>query len=407
MMKIKNSAGGGIMIQVDKQHPERCCGCTACASACPQRCIAMNADEEGFLYPQIDSEQCSQCGICEKVCPILHRPALGTHQAAVALRAKDREVLAGSTSGGSFTPLANAVLKEGGLVFGAAFTEDFCVAHRVADRREAVAAFRGSKYVQSELTGVFAQVKSALRDQKTVLFSGMPCQVAGLKSFLGKEYDNLFCVDLICFGVSSPLVWKKYREEMSQRFSADLSEVAFRKKTYGYHSGTMAIRFSNGRYYTGSGRVDGMLKSFYSKISLRPSCYQCTFKTMERESDLSLFDCWHASDLVENLVDDDRGYTTVLVHSEKGADLLRRADSEIERYPIDAARAVQLDGTMVCGRTAAHPQRDMFYKVLTENTLSQTVQQLIPVRLLDHVLEKSKALVYRMGLLRIVHKIKR
>lgn len=191
-----------------------CCGCSACVSICPKHCITMSLDNEGFLYPQVDNESCIDCGLCEKVCLVLNQGKECKPFQVYAAKNINEEIRMKSSSGGIFTLLAEQILHEGGVVFGARFNADWEVIHDYTETKEGLAAFRGSKYVQSRLGDSFCQAEHFLRQGRKVMFTGTPCQIAGLKLFLRKTYDNLLTVDFICHGVPSPGVWKKYLEEL-------------------------------------------------------------------------------------------------------------------------------------------------------------------------------------------------
>lgn len=390
-----------------QNEKEKCVGCTACASVCPVKAIVMKPDEEGFLYPNVDEECCIHCGQCEKVCPVMN-PAKKPEgkRRTFLVRTKDADILKQSTSGGFATPLAQWVLKNGGSVCAAAYDEEFRVVHRLFTGENAdISSIRGSKYVQSDLGSSFQIVQSLLKDEKTVLFVGTPCQVAGLKGFLKKEYEKLITVDLVCHGVPSPKLWEKYRQYQQERFGAPIQSVSFRNKTYGYHSGTMKMTFANGKEYYASGRVDGMLKAFYSDVSSRPSCYACPMKGLERCSDFTIMEGWHASVLVPGLKDDDRGYTSVVVQSVKGLKALERLQDVYDCYEVDTQKAVELDGIMVENCAKSHPKRHDFYKELDKEPFPVHIQKFVPIRRKDYLLEGAKKYVYRIGVYRKVKKI--
>ena len=393
---------------INIQKKESCCGCTACASICPESCITMSPDQEGFLYPKVDESLCVQCGQCEKICPSLSGFVSHPIQAAYAVRHKADVVLTESTSGGAFTAFAEEVLAQGGVVFGVGFTDNFKIAHMEAqDNSTELSTFRGSKYIQSFLGNTFSRVQKHLLADRSVLFSGTPCQIYGLRNYLGRDWPNLLTVEVICHGTPSPILWDEYLEHQINRYRARPKSISFRKKTYGYHSGTMEIVFDNGRKYTGSARVDYMLKSFFSEISSRPACYSCICKGMERPADLSIFDCWNAGSLVPGLQDDDRGYTNVLVNTAAGANAFDRARLRLEYHPVNAERAIALDGVMVCNYPKKHPDRKKYYNSLCENGLEKTISELIPVTKTDYLIEKSKVLFHRLGLMRILRKLKK
>lgn len=223
MIKIKNKAA--------------CCGCKACAAVCPKKCIKMVTDREGFWYPEVDQSACINCGKCERVCPVLNRkkrqPRKFGRKAYAAINT-DPEIRFQSSSGGIFTAIAEAIIDRGGVVFGAAFDKEFAVRQVFAETKEDLAAFRGSKYVQSDMGDAYSSVLRFLQSGRIVLFSGTPCQIGALKSFLGKEYPNLITVDLICHGVPSPMVWEKYvRHRRSLDSDSQLRTVQFRDKERG------------------------------------------------------------------------------------------------------------------------------------------------------------------------------
>lgn len=390
------------------QNKKDCCGCTACANVCPKNCITMIPDEEGFLYPEVNKGVCINCGLCEKVCPVIKLPEVSVgERKSYAIRNKNSEVLRNSTSGGFFTPIANYVLNKGGVVCAATYNDEWKVVHEfLADSDEgAFAKYRGSKYVQSYLGDCFSQIKEYLNKGKFVCFIGTTCQVNGLKKYVGDD-SNLLTVDLVCHGTPSPKLWKNYINYQQEKYNSQITSVSFRNKTYGYHSGTMKIEFANGKTYYGSARVDYMLKSFFREISSRPICYQCPFKQVERCSDLTIYDCWHFSDLVKGEKDDDKGYTNVIVQSEKGVEILKALADQLEIYQVDTQKAIELDGVMVTKAAVPHPKRKDYYKDLDKETLPQHIQRFIPVTKKDILIEKSKRVLYKLGIFNLVKKFK-
>lgn len=386
---------------------EKCCGCTACYSTCPQRCISMNPDEEGFLYPVVDSEKCIECGMCETVCPVQHGFKKNAVINGYVVRNKNNDILNASTSGGVFSALAANCLKKGGHVFGAICDEDRVIKHiEIFENLERSTCFKGSKYVQSYLGESFRRIKELLNEGQYVLFSGTSCQVTGLKNYLREEYENLLLVEVICHGTPSPKLWREYVDFQEGRNQSRIKDVNFRKKTYGYHSSTMAIHFENGRNYTGSARVDMMLKCFFKEISSRPSCYQCICKGELRAADISIYDCWHAGELI-NRKDDDKGYTNVLVNTSKGEAVLREEYNLLEVHPVDWKRAIELDGIMITKQPIPHKNRPEFYVYLNEHGIRAAVNRYIPISKIDMAIEKSKLLLYKAGILRRIKKLLR
>lgn len=387
-------------------NKEKCCGCTACYNICPKHCINMKEDFEGFKYPYVDTTLCVDCKLCEKVCPVLSGFAKSEIINTYVVRNCDDCILDESTSGGAFSALALSVAKKGGVVVGAVYTSDGKIQHAMIQNDiDLIQNFRGSKYVQSDLKDLFSKIRKRLDGGIYVLFSGTSCQIAGLKNFLRKDYEKLLTVEVICHGTPSPLLWEKYLVYQKRKIKSDVCSINFRNKTYGYHSGTMKIKFKNGKCYCGSARVDYMLKSFFSEISSRPSCYVCPCKGEERPADISIFDCWHASQLVSGLADDDRGYTNVFINTQKGKDALREAEKYLKIYKTDTGKAIKLDGVMVNNQPKRNNHRDDFYIYLNQHGLQNTIQKYIPVSRKDYIIENSKEFLYKIGIFKAIQKL--
>lgn len=392
---------------INIQDKSKCCGCTACMNACPQQCIEMTPDKEGFLYPVVNTSSCIECGNCEQVCPIIHQKIKPDDIIqSYVLRTKSIDDLMKSTSGGFTTPLADWIFQNGGKVWAATYDEHWEIRH--AEFNSLANGFdksRGSKYVQSYLGDSFAIIKNELNTGIMVCFIGTPCQVYGLKNYLRKEHNNLITVDLVCHGTPSPKLWNKYLDNQIKKYRSKIKSINFRNKTYGYHSGTMFIEFENGKEYTGSARVDFMLKSFFSEIASRPCCYSCAFKHLDRVSDFTIFDCWHANDLVKTFKDDDRGYTNLIIQSRKGKRVFEKINNSMIAYPVDVENDVRLDGCMVRRSAKPHVRREEFYYMLEDQTLSEHIQNFIPITSKDRLIERSKRLLYKVGLVKILRTI--
>ena len=321
-------------------NKQACCGCSACVQRCPKHCISLREDSEGFLYPQVDTESCIDCGLCEKVCPMLHHSEEGQKPIAVyAAKNKDEEIRRTSSSGGVFTALAEEIIRKGGVVFGACFNTDWEVVHDYAETVEGLSRFRGSKYVQSRIGETYRQVETFLKSGREVLFSGTPCQIAGLRMFLKKEYENLLTVDVICHGVPSPRVWREYLKEETARQREKntvlprpihekdvlVEGISFRDKTLGWKKYSFALALSttngSGEKFSFCSRMplneNIFLKGFLADLYLRPSCYACPFKCGKSGSDVTLGDFWGLQEVMQEL-DDDQGLTALLVNNERG-----------------------------------------------------------------------------------------
>ena len=309
---------------------KECCGCSACAQVCPAGCILMAPDEEGFLYPVVDESLCLYCSACEKVCPVLNAKVSGetVRQVSLAL-CNDDQLREASSSGGVFSLLADAVLEDGGVVYGAAFTETFSVSHIRVCSKDSLEPLRGSKYLQSRLETTFVDVKTDLEAGRKALFTGTACQISGLKRFLGGNNDNLLCVDVLCHGVPSPEVWNAYLREREVEAGSATKTVSFRSKTFGWKRFALRVEFQNGALYEVPFQSDPYMQLFLRNVILRPSCHDCLFKAAERDSDLTIGDAWGVEHIAPDM-DDDRGTSVILVQTECGAQMIERISSKAQ-----------------------------------------------------------------------------
>lgn len=328
------------MIQITDKS--QCCGCNACVQRCPKQCISMHEDSEGFLYPQIDMELCIDCGLCEKVCPVLHQANPNRPIEVLAAKNPNEEIRLHSSSGGIFTMLAEKVIDHGGVVFGAIFTSDWKVEHRCATTREGLAAFRGSKYVQSVVGETFQQAEAFLKQRKEVLFGGTPCQIAALKLFLRKKYDNLFALDFICHGVPAPGVFRDYLEEEKQCFASrngvedvKIEQILFRDKRKSWKDFhftlTLSGKAANGKTKTtvssDSFLKNPFMKGFLADLYLRPSCHACPAKELKSGSDITIGDYWGIEQTMPE-IDDDHGVSCVIINTDQGKRLMEGTGAE-------------------------------------------------------------------------------
>lgn len=314
-----------------------CVGCTACASVCPKDVICMRENEEGFQHPEIiNLDSCIKCGLCERVCPALNTlPEKKRIDEAYIVQNTDETIRRESASGGMFSAIAMSVLDEGGIVFGAAYDEVFSVRHIAVEKNEDLWKLRNSKYVQSNLEGVFEQVKQQLTNGRQVCFSGTPCQIEGLSRYLVRDYKNLLLVDIVCHGVSSPLIWRKYLETVKKY---EPKHIYFRWKHYGYKYSTMSIFDKDNKevYYAGV-ESDRMLRAYFTNNCDREACYNCKFKKRYRASDITMWDCFQPRFFYKEF-DDDLGASCVLVNSEKGKDRFNSIVKKnyIKYFQVDA-----------------------------------------------------------------------
>lgn len=372
-----------------------CCGCNACQQICPQKCISMVEDSEGFRYPEVDESRCTSCGLCQKICPVINAPEKDDSIiSAYACYSKDSDKRIRSSSGGMFHLLADYVLEQSGIVFGAGFDDGYNVRHMaVADNAELEKLF-GSKYVQSDTADTFSQIKQLLNAGNTVLFSGTACQISGLKSFLRKPYEKLITVDVLCHGAPSPLLWSNYLEEMKEIYHSQPEYITFRAKTQGWKQFSMRIEFENGSVYDRTLTEDTFLRLFLNNICLRPSCHDCKFKTLSRDSDISLGDYWGIENTHRDM-DDDAGASVVIIHSQKGAELFE-AIADGSRYTADDIDRL-LPKTMDSRKSVApHHNRTEFFKKLADGESATSLVKLIEPSLMTRVKRKLKRVKNRI-----------
>ena len=299
------------------RNKKECCGCTACFHICPINCIVMKEDEEGFLYPNIDKAKCIHCNKCKEVCPNRNIENRNTRTQTFVGYYKDDEVRKQSSSGGIFSAIAEWILQQKGVVFGAAFDENFEVHHIAVETKEELIKLRGSKYVQSRLENTFLEAKEYLEKKRKVLFTGTACQIAGLKNYLSAEYENLYTVDVLCHGAPSPKIWRMYLDDKKEQYQASINKVEFRNKDDGWKNYFINIAFSNmKRFYTHYYK-DKFMRMFLDNLDLRPSCYSCVFKEIPRISDVTIGDSWGVENYMPDM-DDDKGTSVILVHSSNG-----------------------------------------------------------------------------------------
>lgn len=325
------------MIQIIKKT--ECCGCTACVSVCPRKCISMEVDAEGFGYPKVDMESCVDCGLCEKVCPLKNDSKKSVDQSIYGLRNKDEHIVQESTSGGGFFAIARFVVEQGGIVYGAAYDAEFKVVHCSADNLNDCRKFHGAKYVESIISdSLFLEIQQVLKKGRMVLFSGTPCQVDGLKRFLRKPYDNLITVDLVCSSVTSPMIFSDYIRFVQRK--KQLKSINMRWKGEGWSHSTQRLVFMDGTDIIGKGDAALWHTIAFSHIANRPSCHECRYTNFNRPGDFTLGDFWGIEKSYPEFFDD-RGVSLFMVNTDKGHLVLKQIEQTVFLLPTDKTICLQ------------------------------------------------------------------
>lgn len=321
-----------------------CTGCAACASACPTNSITMKEDKDGFLQPRIDRKTCVECHKCEKICPVLNKetPQSGIETKAYAAINKDEDIRAKSSSGGVFYALAKWTIEHGGVVFGARFDEKWEVKHDYSESLEGLIPFMGSKYVQSRIGDSYKQAKNFLEEGRWVLFSGTPCQLGGLRAFLGKVYERLIQVDLVCHGVPSPKVWRSYLKDY---VDGQIVSVSFRDKKEGWKGLQNVTISTTDTTFSEKQMANSYYRGFLRNAYLRNSCYHCQFRVYHRNSDITLADYWGVDKLCPELFDN-KGTSIVFAHTEKGKKCLDALANTVLFLPQTRENAVRQNSCM-------------------------------------------------------------
>lgn len=346
-------------------NKQDCCGCSSCAQRCPKGCITMQQDEEGFQYPHANVEDCINCGFCEKVCPVINQNKPIQKSDPYIYKTSNSEVLINSSSGGAFTDIATMVIEAGGVVFGAKFNDQWEVVHGYAKTHDELKAFQGSKYVQSYIGKSFYTAEKFLKEGRLVLFSGTPCQVAALKLFLRKEYDNLLTLDIVCHGVPSPMVWHDYLSSINPE-NKPITQIKLRSKKRGWARYSYLIKAGCEVLYDDYAANSPYLKGFIGHLYLRPSCHACPTKEGKSHSDITLADCWGVDEVYPEM-NDDSGLSSIKLNSEKAKEFCK---DMVESAPVlPYAVFVRSNPSYKCCPDVTK-WRKLFWKLYPEKSLA-------------------------------------
>ena len=386
-----------------------CTGCTACESICAKGAVAMRPDTEGFLYPVVDTQSCSGCGLCISVCPIHAEPKrANTPMDCFAAKHTDEKIRLTSTSGGVFTALSDEILSRNGIVYGAAYTQAFDVVHSRASSKEQRDAFKGSKYVQSDLRGIFKQVKKDLQDVKSVLFSGTGCQIAGLNAYLGKlaEMPTFFTCEILCHAAPSPLMWKEHVRLLETKKKGRLVCYNSRSKAAGWHAHNEQSLFENGKSDYRSKLTQNHKDLFYSHYIIRPACFACKYVGKNRVGDLTIGDFWGIELCLPDF-DDNKGISMMMVNSAKGKELLDAVSGSLHLRASTYEDALRVNH----GRPARkNPRREMFWQDYYSHGYLYVVKRYagysLHGRLLYYIKRIARCFINKIFLYRITYRSK-
>lgn len=356
---------------IDIKRKEDCVGCGACHDVCPADAIYWITDIEGFWYPKVEVSKCINCGLCEKVCPVIHSDILNetnnSNPTPIVLASynSNEEVRRQSTSGGIFSALAEKWLDEGGYIGGAVWTEEFGVRHILSNKKEDLSRIMGSKYLQSDMTGIFNDVKLLLDKGEKVLICGCPCQMAGLRRFIRKEYDNLLLVDFICCSINSPKLFKEYIKDLENQYGSPMIYYHPKNKEYGgWHNFAFKARFENGSIYHRNRTEDDFTNCFIgTHLAARPSCFECHFKKIPRVSDITIGDFWG----IENIDpewDSPDGVSVVLLNNDKGQSYYKSLGESVVSKKESLQDAVKGNAHLIRSLYPSQLDRNAFYETL-------------------------------------------
>ncbi len=349
------------------EHKRDCCGCTACGDVCPVKSISFSSDNEGFWYPVIDPDTCTNCDLCVKVCPVINKPEgldRFTDSKVYAAYTKDENIRLDSTSGGIHSMLSLAMYEKSGYIGGAVYNADHTVSHIVSDDPQLLPEIRSSKYLQSDMSGNFQQIKTLLKNQKEVFYCGTPCHVEALYNYLGKDYSSLTTCDFICRGVNSPKVFLSYMDMLERQYGATATRIKFKAKKWGWHNFSMRVNFANGKEYCKDRWHDLFFVGYLQSGNfIRPSCYDCKFKNLNHKADITLADFW-GIEKVDKSMDQDKGTSLVIVNSDKGLDLFKSTQDKIvsKEFSMDDAKGG--NPALTYSVKAISTDRDAFFEAV-------------------------------------------
>lgn len=344
---------------------EKCCGCNACGDICNQHAITFHLDREGFWYPRVDPNLCTNCGMCERTCPQLVKYDQKHYHLQTprvfAAYSKDEDIRMDSTSGGIHSMLALNIYKKQGYVGGAIYNSDHTVSQTISYDKELLSQIRSSKYLQSNAEGIYRHIQSLLKQDKLVFFCGTPCQIKALHLFLRKDYENLITCDFVCRGVNSPKVFLSYMKMLEKEFKSTATNIKFKAKDEGWHNFSMRVKFANGKEYCKNRWQDLFFIGYLQNgVFTRPSCFACRFKGFPRTSDITLADFWGIEN-IDPSMDQDKGTSLVMINSPKGMKLFESIKEQIEWKEFSYEEALKENPAIENSLNRPDTNREIFF----------------------------------------------
>ena len=338
-------------------NDNRCTGCSACFNICPQNCITMKYNSEGFIYPDIENNKCIECGLCKNVCLINNKSMGCSYSNAYACYSLNDDAVLDSSSGGMFYEIATNILNRGGYVCGAEYFENCNVRHVLIDNKKELRKLMKSKYIESSLDKIYCDIKKILNNNTCVLFMGTPCQVKGLKLFLKHDYENLFCGEVVCHGVPSYKVLRSYIDYLSE--GSKIKQIDFRNKEYGWNNYSIKIEFENNQIINMKREDCLFFSGFVNNLFLRPSCYSCECKIQNTYADFTLGDFWGVDEVMPD-INNNKGISLYISHSDKGNELIKALEDNIFYRELNDCSYMDFNPSIVKS-SSENKKRDLFF----------------------------------------------